>query len=77
MDDEGQWYQELPYHGQRFDPSQFQLVEGGWDHEHCSVCSAKIVEGDRYWPNTDLEEGGEVDLCETCYQRFQAQIQAG
>jgi hypothetical protein len=62
-DDEGQAAY-APYRGQPFDPDAQQLVEGGWDHEHCDVCNARIVEGDRYWTNEGPEH---VDLCATCY----------
>jgi hypothetical protein len=55
-----------PYHGEPYDPEKFELLEGGWDHEHCYVCWAHIVEGDLYWPNED-EDVGHVNLCEKCY----------
>src|SRR5262249_49416571 len=74
VDEEGQWDQELPYHGQPFDSEKSRLAEGAWDHEHCWVCWAKIVEGDSYWPNTALDEGGQVDLCKTCYRQFLSRI---
>ena len=51
-----------------FDPGEFELREGGWDHEHCDVCWAKVVDGMAYWPNVD-PDAGQVDLCEACYPR--------
>jgi hypothetical protein len=68
MDDEEGWHVSKPYHGEPYDPEKFELLEGGWDHEHCDVCWAHIEEGDSYWPNED-EDGGHVDLCEKCYPR--------
>ncbi len=36
--DEVGYYCSAPYTGQEFDPAEFEVVEGGWDHEHCGVC---------------------------------------
>ena len=57
-----------PYRGEAYDPEKFELVEGGWDHEHCDVCWEKIVDGVAYWTNDDAE-AGHLDLCESCYPR--------
>jgi hypothetical protein len=65
--DEGEWYRSMPYTGEPFDPEEYELVEGGWDHEHCDVCWAKIVDGMSYWPNANPPPY--VDLCEACYPR--------
>jgi hypothetical protein len=56
-----------PYTGGPYDPNMWEVVEGGWDHEHCSVCGARIIDGDWYWANED--RGNEVDLCEACHPR--------
>jgi hypothetical protein len=40
--DGGEWYRSTPYTGQPFDSEEYELVEGGWDHEHCDVCWARI-----------------------------------
>ena len=45
-----------------------ELVPGGWDHEHCDICRARITDGMSYWPNADAA-AGHVDLCEVCYPR--------
>jgi hypothetical protein len=50
------------------DPEVFEVLEDGWDHEHCDVCSARIEPGDWYWPNED-ESIGDIDLCEECWRR--------
>ena len=57
------------------DPSKFEVIKDGWDHEHCDVCWARVEEGDTYWPN---QEGnvGQVDLCEKCYPRVMALLGA-
>jgi hypothetical protein len=56
-------------------PDQFELLEGGWDHEHCNVCWLRIEPGDWYWPNKD-ESVDEVDLCEECYRRVMGLLNA-
>jgi hypothetical protein len=57
------------------DPERFEVVEGGWDHEHCDVCRVTIEDGDPYWPNED-EEVGQVDLCGKCYPRVMDLLRA-
>ena len=64
-----------PFRGQAFDPREFEVVEGGWDHEHCDVCHARIADGDAYWSNGH-EDGGHVDLCEECYPKVKALLPA-
>ena len=72
MDGEGgEWHISKPYTGEPFDPEEYELREGGWDHEHCDVCWARVTEGMSYWPNVD-PEAGQVDLCEACYPRVLA-----
>jgi hypothetical protein len=66
---EGQeWHVSKPYSGQPFDPEEYELRDGDWDHEHCDVCWFKVEEGTSYWPNID-PDAGQVDLCEGCYPR--------
>ena len=55
------------YHGEPFDEKQFDLVEGKWDHEHCSVCFFTITEGYTYWANT----GRVVLLCDACHEAME------
>ncbi len=64
----GEGHVSKPYAGEPFDPDEWELQEGGWDHEHCDVCWAKVVDGMWYWPNVD-PDAGQVDLCEACYPR--------
>src|SRR5688572_5039778 len=59
--DNGLW---KPYRGEPYDPAVYELIEGGWDHEHCDVCSALISDGDVYWTNDGPDH---VDLCGACY----------
>jgi hypothetical protein len=66
--DSGEWHASKPYTGGPFDPEEYELREGGWDHEHCDVCWATVTDGMAYWPNVD-PAAGHVDLCEACYSR--------
>lgn len=55
-----------PYQGGDYDQEEFELVEGMWDHEHCSVCNFKITAGQTYWVNA-----GRVDLiCDECHEFY-------
>ena len=52
------------YHGEPYDESKFNLVEGMWDHEHCCICWFSIKDGYTYWGN----EGRINLLCDACYE---------
>jgi hypothetical protein len=60
-------YLEMPYEGGPFDSSEFRLIEEGWDHTHCCLCTVRIDQGDSWWsalpPST-------VGLCEECYDQL-------
>lgn len=53
-----------PYAGESFDPSHFQVIPGGWDHDHCLMCRARVVQGDPWWV---AEPPHEVGLCPDCH----------
>jgi hypothetical protein len=57
------------FKGEIFDPNKFDKVEGHWDHEHCSICWFKIVEGYTYWENKDSVKL----LCDACYEEYKKQ----
>jgi hypothetical protein len=54
-----------PYRGRKYDPEKWKLVEGAWDHEHCTVCGFTIVDGHSLW---DTGEGR--CLCDACYEYY-------
>lgn len=66
-DEEHEYHFSVPYIGQEFDPENLELLEGGWDHEHCHVCNARIEAGDTYW---QCYEPHPLELCPDCYQRL-------
>src|SRR4029450_8153374 len=51
----------------RYNATEYDIVAGMWDHEHCSVCYERIADGDRYWENSESHI-----LCPQCYEEFQA-----
>lgn len=63
IDDIFEWVKSVPHGEEGID---FEVIEDGWDHEHCDVCSVRIEPGDSYWMN---EGSDDVDLCEQCYLR--------
>ena len=42
-----------------------QLVAGGWDHEHCSLCNVHINTGDFGYCDPKKRW-----MCEKCYERY-------
>jgi hypothetical protein len=66
-----EWHISKPYRGEAYDSEEYELRDGGWDHEHCDVCWAKVTDGMAYWPNVN-PDAGQFDLCEACYPRVMA-----
>jgi hypothetical protein len=54
------------YQGEPYDKSEFELIEGMWDHDHCSICWFTIKDGFTYWENTNRIKL----LCDACYEAF-------
>jgi hypothetical protein len=54
------------YVGQNFDPKSFDLVEDGWNHDHCEICYETLCDN----PESCQTEGYTADhqwLCRKCY----------
>jgi hypothetical protein len=58
------------YHGQEYDPSQFELIENGWDHDHCEFCWVTIDANHREGAETEGYTNGIYWICSECYQRY-------
>ena len=54
------------HYGGEYDKQEFELIEGMWDHEHCSVCRFKITDGYSYWENKNKIKL----LCDECYEFY-------
>lgn len=48
-------------------PAGGELVPGGWDHEHCEICSRKIGYGGE---PSGLYSAPDAWVCEECYNSF-------
>jgi hypothetical protein len=46
-----------------------EIIKGGWDHEHCQICSQTIstFEKDNNYGYVNQDDNW---LCESCYQRY-------
>src|SRR5262245_43056976 len=63
------YYASSVYHGEPFDPARYRLVRGGWDHEHCYLCRAKVLAGEEWWTSHPPKFQDEIGLCLDCYAR--------
>jgi hypothetical protein len=57
------------YTGQSYDSEQFDLVKGGWDEDHCAICTWKLCESDSAAHGEGYTNGQDW-LCTECYERF-------
>jgi hypothetical protein len=64
------YYASSVYHGERFDPAKFRVVPGGWDHEHCYLCWAKVLAGEEWWATHPPNFEDEIGLCLDCHARL-------
>ena len=55
-----------PYDGKEYDKDKYDLVKDIWDHEHCSICNFKILDGHTYWFNKKRIR----ILCDECHDYF-------
>jgi hypothetical protein len=67
---EGGFYASQIYHGEPFDIAQYRVVRGGWDHEHCHLCWAKVLPGEEWWATHPPNFEDEIGLCLNCYSRL-------
>jgi hypothetical protein len=58
------------YHGQKFDPKHFDLVDNGWTHDHCSICWWSLHESDDPEVGVGYRTQSGHWLCSECYGRF-------
>jgi hypothetical protein len=64
----GLWKSHVATHPVSEGASDVQIVEGGWDHEHCYFCKSKIGRGGaRHGYRSKADNDW---LCESCYKKF-------
>ena len=57
------------YIGQTFDPEKFNLVEDGWEHDHCEICWWTLCDSDNPEENTGYTDGKDW-VCSECYEKL-------
>ena len=62
--DHEEWVASFSFRGGSFDEAKFELVPGGWDHEHCEICNKRVENGDWYWKSSGPAE---IDFCTECF----------
>ena len=58
------------YIGQEYDPNDYDLIEDGWTHDHCSICWFTLHESEVSEENTGWTDGKRKWLCCECYEKF-------
>jgi len=61
------------YTGQSYDPAEYELVEGVWDHDHCEICMATISNDNYKDEIRDACTNGRDWLCRACYEKVVVQ----
>ena len=57
------------YVGQAYDPAAFEVVEDGWDHDHCEVCWVVASRAQTTRMRVTDDSRGTDWLCTECYSR--------
>ena len=58
---------QVQYFGQKYDPDYFDLVEYGWTHDHCEICSTVLCANNEAGETNGYVSDGDW-LCTTCYK---------
>ncbi len=56
------------YTGQNYDPTFIDLVEDGWRHDHCGVCSITLTDFQNEFQQTSGYFNGYDWVCKWCYE---------
>ena len=56
------------YTGQNYDPKFIDLVEDGWTHDDCYVCSKTITDTKNEYTETSGYSNGLDWVCKDCYE---------
>jgi hypothetical protein len=59
-----------PYTGQPFDSKDYDLVPGGWNHDHCDICWWTLSASEKEECGTGYTDGLGNWLCTECFQQF-------
>lgn len=58
------------YYGQSYDPKEFDLIEDGWEHDHCEFCWITISDCDHEKCSHQAYTCEDVLICPDCYQHI-------
>ncbi len=63
------------YFGQEYDKDKFDLVEDGWNHDHCELCFKTVSDFSRKDDKDPVVDEGYTNenddwLCKECYARY-------
>lgn len=56
------------YTGQKFDPNYISLVNDGWTHDHCQICSINISDNENEYIVTSGYFNGYDWVCKSCFE---------
>jgi hypothetical protein len=59
-----------PYNGKRIDEKNFKVVEGGWKHDYCDICSWTIRESDDPEVGIGFTDGEGNWICTDCFDKL-------
>lgn len=57
------------YFGQQYDPAHYELVRGGWSHDHCEICWWTLSEGGDEEHSVGFTDGRRW-ICSECHYQF-------
>ena len=55
--------------GHSYDAAHFELVRGGWSHDHCEICWWDLFETEDEQHSIGYTDGRQW-ICSECYQQF-------
>jgi hypothetical protein len=64
---DGSFTRRAAYNGGPFDPTQFHIEVGGWDHTTCDACTRRIPPMSLCYITNELHFS---ELCPSCYATF-------
>ena len=59
-----------PYLGRSYDAQHFQIIAGGWKHDHCEICWWTLHESEDEEEGTGYTNGSGNWVCIECFQQF-------
>jgi hypothetical protein len=59
-----------PYSGRPYDARHFQVIEGGWSHDHCEICWWTLRDSEDEEEGIGYTDGAGDWLCIECFRKF-------